>query len=923
MEEMDFESEVEKEKRSSTSSADVSKEKESEIIEDEAQENAEDEEVDDKDDKDNEDELNDEGNDDEDDDNDDNDDDEDSDEAEVKILEASLAQNPYDYTSHVALIRKLQTMGELERLRAARENMSLKYPLSPEIWLSWIRDEIKLAMTAEEKAEVVKLCERAVKDYLSVDIWLEYLQFSIGNMDNEKDGTKNVRQLFERALTSVGLHTIKGAIIWEAFREFEAVLFALIDPSNVAERKEQLERIGNLFRRQLACPLLDMEKTHEEYETWRAGDGAQATIDDSIVLGGYERALAKLNLRLPYEEKIVSGQNDSELYDAFKVYLSYEKQHGDPGRVIVLYERAITDLSLEMPLWLDYLNYLENNIKMESVLNEVYQRATRNIPWCSTVWQKWIRAYEKWEKPVLDIQSLLENALASGFLTAEDYRDLWLKYLEYLRRRIGGCADEEEKQIDIIRNTFNRACEHMAKIFGLDGDPNCVILQYWARTEAIHANNMERARSLWADILSQGHSGTASYWLEYISLERCYGDTKHLRKLYQKALMSVKDWPESIANSWLDFERDEGNLEQMQLCEIKTKEKLDKVAEERLKSQQINSQNELSLQSKKANKRKADDAGRWKNLGGSPTKIVKMDMQTKFKLRESRLKLDTEGKKGEIVSEVAPPPGFKSSGNEKLEMDRDIDDKLTIFVSNLDYTATEDEVKNALEPVGPVTSFKMIKDYKGRSKGYCYVQLSSMDAVEKALTLDRTRINGRPMFISRCDPNKSTRSSGFKYSSTLEKNKLFVKGLPVTMTKEDLENIFKVHGTLKDIRLVTYRNGHSKGLAYVDFIDEADAAKALLATDGMKIEDKVISVAISQPPERKKGSPGEEVTHVKSLGGSTVSRTTFGMPKTLLSMVPRNVKTTNTNNANKSSSENGMPRPMNNQDFRNMLLNKK
>ncbi|XP_043684557.1 squamous cell carcinoma antigen recognized by T-cells 3-like [Vespula pensylvanica] len=925
MEEMDFKNEVDKEKCSSTSSLDVSKE-ETELIEDE-QENEEDEEIDNKDEKENGDDLNDDDNENNDDnvDDDNDDDDEDADEAEIKILETSLAQNPYDYSSHVALIKKLETIGELTRLRIARENMSVKYPLSPELWLSWIRDEIKLAVSAEEKAEVVKLCERAVKDYLSVDIWLEYLQFSIGNMDNEKDGTKNVRQLFESALTSVGLHTIKGAIIWEAFREFEAVLFALIDPSNIAERKEQLERIGNLFRRQLACPLLDMEKTHEEYEVWRTGDGVQATVDDNIVVGGYERAFAKLNLRLPYEEKIVSAQNESELFDAFKAYLLYEKQNGDPGRVTVLYERAIADLSLEVPLWLDYLNYLENNIKIESILSEIYERASRNIPWCSTIWQKWIRAYEKWERPVLEVQVLLENALTIGFPTAEDYRDLWMKYLEYLRRKIDKNVDEEDKQIDILRNTFNRACEHLAKIFGLDGDPNCVILQYWARTEAITANNMEKARSLWADIFSQGHSATASYWLEYISLERCYGDTKHLRKLYKKALTSVKDWPESVANSWLDFERDEGNLEQMEFCEVKTKERLEKVAEERSKAQQANLQNELFAQSKKTNKRKADDAGKWKNLGSSPFKIMKTDEKNKFKLRESRLNLDKkmEDEKEQIRPEVQPPPGFKASENEKIDTNREIDDKLTVFISNLDYTATEDEVRNALKPAGAITLFKMIRDYKGRSKGYCYVQLSNTEAVEKALTLDRTRINGRPMFVSKCDPNKSTRISGFKYNSTLEKNKLFVKGLPVATTKEDLEKIFNIHGKLKDVRLVTYRNGHSKGLAYVEYLNEGDAAKALLATDGMKIGDKEINVAISQPPERKKG---EEISYVKSLGSSTVSRTTFGLPKTLLSMVPRNVKITNSNNTNdtnKSSSNNGISQPKSNQDFRNMLLNKK
>ena len=47
-------------------------------------------------------------------------------------------------------------------------------------------------------------------------------------MGSEKDAAKNVRQLFERALTAVGLHITKGAIIWEAFREFENVLISMV-----------------------------------------------------------------------------------------------------------------------------------------------------------------------------------------------------------------------------------------------------------------------------------------------------------------------------------------------------------------------------------------------------------------------------------------------------------------------------------------------------------------------------------------------------------------------------------------------------------------------------------------------------------------------------------------------------------------------
>jgi hypothetical protein len=47
---------------------------------------------------------------------------------------------------------------------------------------------------------------------------------------------------------------------------------------------------------------------------------------------------------------------------------------------------------------------------------------------------------------------------------------------------------------------------------------------------------------------------------------------------------------------------------------------------------------------------------------------------------------------------------------------------------------------------------------------------------EAALKRDRELVDGRPMFISRCDADRRTRQSGFKYNTTLEKNKLFVKG---------------------------------------------------------------------------------------------------------------------------------------------------
>jgi hypothetical protein len=60
-----------------------------------------------------------------------------------------------------------------------------------------------------------------------VPLWLEYVQFSIGGMGAE-GGIEKVREVFEKAISAVGIHVSKGFNIWEAYREFEnAVLGGL------------------------------------------------------------------------------------------------------------------------------------------------------------------------------------------------------------------------------------------------------------------------------------------------------------------------------------------------------------------------------------------------------------------------------------------------------------------------------------------------------------------------------------------------------------------------------------------------------------------------------------------------------------------------------------------------------------------------
>ena len=43
-----------------------------------------------------------------------------------------------------------------------------------------------------------------------------------------QDGVETVRNIFERALTTAGLHAAKGALLWETYRDFENVMLGML-----------------------------------------------------------------------------------------------------------------------------------------------------------------------------------------------------------------------------------------------------------------------------------------------------------------------------------------------------------------------------------------------------------------------------------------------------------------------------------------------------------------------------------------------------------------------------------------------------------------------------------------------------------------------------------------------------------------------
>jgi len=91
------------------------------------------------------------------------------------------------------------------------------------------------------------------------------------------------------------------------------------------------------------------------------------------------------------------------------------------------------------------------------------------------------------------------------------------------------------------------------------------------------------------------------------------------------------------------------------------------------------------------------------------------------------------------------------------------------------------------------------------------------------------------------------------------------------------------------VRLVTYRNGHSKGIAFVEYEKEAEAAVALLKTDGTKLKGVELQVALSNPPKKEENPPAGAASkeQIRSLGGTSQDPGPRGKGRSQLAFTPR------------------------------------
>ncbi|KAF5817513.1 hypothetical protein HanRHA438_Chr02g0055261 [Helianthus annuus] len=158
-----------------------------------------------------------------------------------------------------------------------------------------------------------------------------------------------------------------------------------------------------------------------------------------------------------------------------------------------------------------------------------------------------------------------------------------------------------------------------------------------------------------------------------------------------------------------------------------------------------------------------------------------------------------------------------------------------IFIKNLDKSIDNKALHDTFSSFGNILSCKIATDGTGQSKGYGFVQFETEEAAQTAIDkLNGMLINDKQVYVGHF-LRKQERDSSL---SNAKFNNVYVKNISESTADEDLKKIFGEYGTITSAVVMRDADGKSKCFGFVNFENPDDAANAVEALNGKKIDEK-------------------------------------------------------------------------------------
>ncbi|KAI9365419.1 hypothetical protein DFJ73DRAFT_918708 [Zopfochytrium polystomum] len=842
-----------------------------------------------------------------------------------------MAENPLAYNAHLKYVSLLKALGQLEELRQARESMHSIFPLSEgnldpsfqfvitrvgvELWLEWIEDEKMAATTDEQKHAILELYARATKDYFSVNLWKEYMEYAVSGAfpeeesdEEEAEGklnggrTKPWLSITEaREVCAVGskateLHLMQSHQTWNVWRDFEMQVL------ETHESPEQIERIRKMYNTRLKVPHSTLAQTYSDYSPF-VTQVDNMRYEEEMKAAGTIRSKteAEFNKYDKYETLLTKTNNDLA---TFLEYIAFERKRKGYSKLLVrtLFERAATIHCLDPSLWEHYLVFMVTEFSGSPFILEVASRATRNCSWSGDLWGLRLRlsfggAYE------LDALAATYNA-GCAFVSQLRNSDQLVALVKAFCFILRGLYTQAKKMNHYSERRTKKVLTSLQRIFNSSVHLECggdaqLRLERLQIDDEVHLfKNLQNAHTLYDELLKK-HASDSSLYVEAADFElNVANDVERARAILKQGCNRTVDWPQRVFDKWLDFESRHGTLEDYFRArgKIKVQEGFNAKRWQKTAAHGANgvdSTTESAPEKRPRNQDNAEDGD-----GGQQRKRQKKNREEpKGEDDSSSMQVDEQAKPQFVtidnpsagnmvqVSELVPEADAASLNRafgalmKKLVdyyVETNEDGSKLGYVEFSSAEEAQDVVKrkNITVAKHPVVVKRCIpsrewNNFDEANDEGRKIYVTNLDiavdkpvlrsvfgkSAERSLSLDAKPLEGFPgrkISVAIADPKMKKFGNYLVLEKVADPKELFVSNFPRASTKEEVTTLFEQHGLVKAVRLLYQADGVPRGAGFVEF-DTEESASAALSLNGFNWKGRFLVVTRSDPNVRSKG----------------------------------------------------------------------
>jgi len=194
----------------------------------------------------------------------------------------------------------------------------------------------------------------------------------------------------------------------------------------------------------------------------------------------------------------------------------------------------------------------------------------------------------------------------------------------------------------------------------------------------------------------------------------------------------------------------------------------------------------------------------------------------------------------------------KAKSKENSQAQKSERDAKTLFVKNLPFAATSDDLKEIFDDA---VDIRLPMGQNGANRGIAYIEFKSEEQAEKYLEQAQgADVQGRSILVDFVGSKSQQNKQGGRAAAAGAPCKtLMVNNVAFSATEDVLQQSFEKAVSIR----IPQNNGRSKGFAFVEFENEEDAKEAMETVNNTDIEGRTVRIEYSQQMGNRRESGGQ------------------------------------------------------------------